>query len=76
MPRITPIHYKKFAKFLKAVGCHLARQKGDHLVFKRADLRRPVIIPAEKNLPVFIIKNNLRLLNITPQQYLEILKDV
>jgi len=56
----TPINWKKFEKFVLFIGCRLEREKGDHRVYWRSDLKRPVIIPRYKNLPVFIIRNNLR----------------
>ena len=74
MPRITPVKRKKFEKFLEFVGCELKRQKGDHLIFDRLGLDRPVIITADREVPVFIIRNNLRTLKISPDEYLEILK--
>jgi hypothetical protein len=35
------------------------RQPGDHLVYVRAGLRRPLVIPMYRAVPVFIIKNLL-----------------
>jgi len=74
MPRIRPIHWKKFDKFLLFVGCLLKREKGDHRIYQREGLKRPVIVPKEIALPIFIIRNNLRTLNISPEEYLDILK--
>jgi len=76
MARLTPIHWRKFEKFLLFVGCHFGREKGDHRIYWRADLKRPVVIPRDKELPVFVIRNNLRILSISPQKYLEILKRI
>lgn len=76
MARITPIHYKKFEQFLGYIGCKFIRQKGDHLVYDRRDLKRPIIFPAEKDIPVFVIRNNLRTLGIAPGEYLDILKQL
>jgi predicted RNA binding protein YcfA (HicA-like mRNA interferase family) len=73
MPSLRPVNYKKFEQFLKYIGCSLVRTRGDHRVWSRADLKRPVILPSVKDLPVFIIRNNLRVLNITPEEYLEII---
>lgn len=73
MPSIRPINYKKFEQFLKYIGCFLVRTRGDHRIWSRADLKRPIIVPAVKDLPVFIIKNNLRILNISSEEYLEII---
>ncbi|MBU4370002.1 type II toxin-antitoxin system HicA family toxin [Patescibacteria group bacterium] len=74
MPRIVPIHWKKFEKFLLFVGCSFKREKGDHRIYWRKELQRPVILPRDTNLPIFIIRNNLRILNISPEEYSDILK--
>ena len=76
MPSITPINWKEFEKFLIDVGCKFERQKGDHRIYWRSDLKRPVILPTYKNLPVFIIRNNPRTLKIGHEEYLEILKNI
>jgi len=76
MPRITPLDWKQFEKFLLFVGCTFERQKGDHRVYWRKGLARPVILPMYKNLPLFVIRNNLRTLGISPDEYLQILKKV
>lgn len=74
MPNITPLDWKEFEKFLLYIGCEFKRQKGDHRVYSRSDLKRPVILPMYKSLPVFIIRNNLRTVGISHDEYLEILK--
>jgi predicted RNA binding protein YcfA (HicA-like mRNA interferase family) len=76
MARISPIHWKKFEKFLLFIGCHFEREKGDHRIYWRKDLKRPVVIPRDRELPVFVIRNNLRILGISSKEYLDILKDV
>ena len=75
MPRLAPISYKKFKIFLEYIGCTFHRQKGDHLIYRRSDLKRPIVFPAD-DLPVFIIKNNLRVLNISREEYLDIMKEL
>ena len=76
MGRIVPIPWKQFERFLLRVGCELIRQEGSHRVYWKNDLKRPIILPTYKKLPVFIIKNNLRLLEMTNEQYLDILKNL
>ena len=73
MPKITPIAWKKFDKFLLYIGCMFERRKGSHRVYSRPGLPRPVVVPTYKSLPVFVIKNNLRVLGISQKQYLEIM---
>lgn len=76
MASIRPIHWKKFEKFLLFVGCHFQRERGDHRIYWREGLKRPVVIPRDATLPVFIIRNNLRILKISPEEYIEILKRI
>ncbi len=74
MPALTPVKWRDFEKFLIFVGCNFKRQSGGHRIYTRAGLKRPIVISAHGNVPVFVIRNNLRLLGITPQEYFEILK--
>ena len=76
MAHLTPISWRKFEKFLLFVGCHFEREKGDHRIYWREGLKRPVVIPRERELPVFVIRNNLRILGIASDEYLEILKRI
>jgi len=76
MAHLAPIHWRKFEKFLFFIGCGFEREKGDHRIYWRQGLKRPVVIPRDAQLPVFIIRNNLRVLNISPDEYIEILKRV
>lgn len=76
MAHLVPIHWKKFEKFLLFIGCRLEREKGDHRIYWREGLKRPVVIPRYGELPIFIIRNNLRILGITPEEYSEILKQI
>ncbi|MFH0764384.1 MAG: type II toxin-antitoxin system HicA family toxin [Candidatus Omnitrophota bacterium] len=76
MPRLTPIDYRTFDKFLRKIGCVFVRQKGDHRVYRKANLKRPVVIPAVREIPVFIILNNLQVLGISREEYLSILENL
>lgn len=71
---IKPVPWRKFEKFVFYVGCHFERKKGDHRVYQREDLKRPVIFPEDEEIPVFIIRNNLRTVGISHNEYLAILK--
>jgi len=76
MPHITLISRLKFEKFLVFIGCKYKRQKGDHLIYSRSDLLRPVVFTTDREVPVFIIRSNLRTLKMSPQEFLEILKKI
>jgi predicted RNA binding protein YcfA (HicA-like mRNA interferase family) len=74
MPKISRIHWKKFEKFLLYVGCEFVREKGDHRVYQKQGLPRPIILPRRKQLELFIIHNNIRLLGISAKEYDLVLK--
>ena len=74
MPHLAPIHWKKFEKFLLYVGCALRRERGDHRIYERVGLARPLVVPRVTAIPVFIIRNNLRVLGISVEAYLQMLE--
>jgi predicted RNA binding protein YcfA (HicA-like mRNA interferase family) len=76
MGSLKPIHWKKFEKFLFFAGCHFEREKGDHRIYWKDGISRPIVIPRCEELPIFIIRNNLRVLNIDSKRYLEILEKI
>jgi predicted RNA binding protein YcfA (HicA-like mRNA interferase family) len=76
MPNKNTITWKKFEKVLLYVGCDFVREKGDHRIFWRSDLKRPIVLPRYTPLPFFIIRNNLRLLGISWEEFENILQRV
>jgi len=75
MSKITPIHYKKLVKVFEKEGFIFARQRGSHLYYIKAGIKRPIVIPIYKQVPVFIILNNLRAAGVSREKYFELLKD-
>jgi len=76
MTKIVPIHYKKLAKVFKLEGFKFQREKGDHLIYTKPGISRPIVIPKYKEIPVFVIKNNLRAAGISREQYFKLLKKI
>ena len=74
MTRITPVQYRKIVRVLELEGFVLARQRGDHMVFVKTGIERPVVVPRYDPLPVFIIKNVLRTARISRERYFELLE--
>lgn len=74
MSGLTPVHWKKFEKFLLAAGCVLKREKGDHRIYVKSGLTRPLVIPRDTQLPIFIIRNNLRVLGLEVGEYLKMME--
>ncbi len=76
MSRIAPVPYRKIVRILELEGFTLARERGDHLVFTKPGILRPVVVPRYDPLPVFIIKNALRTARISRERYFELLEQV
>ena len=76
MPKLAPIHWKKSDSFRRYVGCEFTREKGDHRIYWRDDLSRPVVVPRDTELPVYVIRNNLRVLGISPKKYNRMLDEM
>ena len=74
MPRLASISWKEFERFLLSSGCEFKRQKGSHRVYTKTGLKRPLVVPTYGEVPIFIIRNNLRILGVTIEEYLNILK--
>lgn len=73
MPKLSPVSYKHLVKVFEADGFRHARTEGDHMVFIKAGVIRPVVIPKYASVPVFVIKNNLRTAGMSRGRYLELL---
>ena len=76
MPRITPIPARRLCKLFEEAGFRRVRSEGGHLVYTKPGVPRPVVIPHRREVPVFVIKNNLRTANISREQYFDLLKKV
>ena len=73
MPQIVPVPYQELMRVFEAEGFALVRQRGDHLIYTKAGVKRPLVIPAYRAVPVFIIKNLLRTAGVTRERYFELL---
>jgi len=75
MPKIVPISAKRLCKIFERAGFKCVRKEGDHFVYTKVGVTRPVVIPDRPSVPVFIIKNNLRTANISREEYFKLLKE-
>lgn len=76
MPKINPIPASKLRKIFEKAGFKCVRIEGDHFVYTKPGVARPVVIPDWKEVPVFIIKNNMRTAGMTREKYFSLLKEV
>ena len=74
MASIRPVSYKQLVRVFEADGFRCVREEGDHMVFTKPGVIRPVVIPKYASVPVFVIKNNLRTAGLSRERYLKLLK--
>jgi predicted RNA binding protein YcfA (HicA-like mRNA interferase family) len=60
-------------RVLEQEGFSLVREHGDHMIFTKPGIQRPVLVPRYDPLPVFIIKNILRSARISHERYFELI---
>ncbi len=73
MPRITPIHWRDLERVFLAAGFRFVRQEGSHRAYAKPGVARPVVIPAYQEVPVAIIRNNLKTAGISRLEYFRLL---
>jgi predicted RNA binding protein YcfA (HicA-like mRNA interferase family) len=75
MSKIVPIPASRLRKVFEKAGFKCVRIEGDHYVYIKQGVMRPVVIPDWSEVPVFIIiKNNMRTAGISRETYFELLK--
>ena len=74
--RIRPTHYQIQVKIFEKAGCIYVRTKGDHLIYHYPGAIRPVIIPKYKEVPIFVIKNNMRVVGMSREKYFELFLEI
>ncbi|MDL1983854.1 MAG: type II toxin-antitoxin system HicA family toxin [Deltaproteobacteria bacterium] len=72
--KIKPTHYQVQIKIFEMAGCVYARTKGDHVIYHYPGTIRPVVIPKYKEVPTFVIKNNMRIIGMSREKYFELLQ--
>mgnify|MGYP001574021332 CR=1 FL=1 len=76
MPKISPIHYRKLAKIFEKEGFIYLRTEGDHMIYTKKGIVRPVVIPKYREIPEFIVLNNLKTAGITRKEYFQLLSKI
>jgi len=76
MPKIVAIPAWKLKRIFEQAGFRCVRIEGDHFVFVKPGIARPVVIPDWNEVPVFIIKNNIRTAGISREEYFSLLESV
>ncbi|MBW1804256.1 MAG: type II toxin-antitoxin system HicA family toxin [Deltaproteobacteria bacterium] len=61
-------------RIFEKAGFKCVRIEGDHFVYSKRGVNRPIVIPDWSDVPVFIIKNNLRSVGISREEYFSLLE--
>ena len=76
MPRIVPTDSKTQVRLFELYGCKYKRKEGSHHVLTYPGARRAVVIPEYDEIDVEIIRNNMRTVNMSREEYFELLKRI
>jgi len=73
MAAIRPVRYEELVRVFEQDGFRYDRTAGDHLIYLKDGVKRPLVIPTYRAVPVFIIKNLLRTAGMDRDRYFELL---
>lgn len=74
--KLSNVSLDDYRLFLEKAGCKCTRTKGGHEHWTRNDLNRPITVQTHVDpVPEFIIKNGLRILNLTKADFFRVLLD-
>ena len=76
MPSIQPVPYQTLVRIFEQDGFTFARQSGDHRIYTKLGVKRPLVIPEYRSVPVFIIRNLLRTSGMSRDRYFALLGQV
>ena len=73
MPRLTPLPWQTLEKIFLAARFRFARQVGSHRTYVKPGVARPIVIPAYDEVPISIIRSNLRTAGLSRDDFFELL---
>jgi len=75
MPRISATDWKTQIKIFQAYGCKYKRKKGSHHVLTYPGAKRAIVIPEYVEIDLDIIKNNMRTVGMSREDYFRLLDE-
>jgi len=76
MPKIVATDWKTQLTIFQVYGCKYKRKKGSHHVLIYPGAKRAVIIPEYHEIDIDIIKNNMRTVGMSREEYFKLLGQV
>jgi predicted RNA binding protein YcfA (HicA-like mRNA interferase family) len=74
MPKFSPVDWKTLECIFLAAGFQFVRQEGSHRSYVKPGVLRPVVIPAYRDVPVFVIRNNLKTAGLSRDDFFRLLE--
>lgn len=76
MRNLSNITIAEFRSILQRLGLSRVRTRGGHEAWMKSGMLRPIIIQSHiEPLPEFIVRNNLRNLGISKEEFLKMLEE-
>ena len=76
MSKLSSTDWRTQVKIFERFGCRYIRQKGSHLIYHHPNAKRAVVIPRYDEVPVTIIRSNMRTVNMNREEYFRLLAEV
>ena len=77
MKKLSNITVKEFRELLLRLGLQPLRTAGGHEIWMKTGLRRAIVFQTHvEPIPEFIVRNTIRDLGMTRQEFLEILESM
>lgn len=76
MGKIHPLDFKTLIKIFELHGCSYKRKKGSHHILSHPKAKRAIVIPEYNEVDIEIIKNNMKTVGMTREEYFALLKKV
>jgi predicted RNA binding protein YcfA (HicA-like mRNA interferase family) len=73
---MAPVHWRVLEQVFLAAGFRFVRQQGSHRSYVKPGIARPIVIPTYDEIPVSIIRNNLKTAGISRDEYFRLLEQV
>ena len=73
MPKFNPVDWRTLEGIFLKAGFRFVRQEGSHRSYVKDGVARPVVIPAYREVPVFIIRNTLKTAGLSRDDYFRLL---
>ena len=68
--KLPVVSWKQLVRFFESHGFERKRQKGSHISLKKPGVRRPLVIPAHKEVSVAIVLDALKTAGISRKDFI------